>query len=125
MPQGTRYDRVLTMWTSGRLHKLLRTHRTLSGCQLQFFHSGENSNCSKNGGPSFLTMLVLFQVLKKQNAQAPKYFLLFTLSIYCPHFYEGCRGSSSRLSCHTSRSSFIFFISPGVFPKKRDKQGRT
>ena len=42
-------------------------------------------------------------------------FLFFFL--HCPLFREGCEGSSSRLSRHTSRSYITSFISLGWSPK--------
>ena len=40
-------------------------------------------------------------------------FLSFFFFLYCPLFCEGCGGSSSRLSRHTSRSSITSIISLG------------
>ena len=40
------------------------------------------------------------------------------LLLHCPLFREGCRGSSSRLSRHTSRSSITSIISLGRSPKQ-------
>ena len=48
-----------------------------------------------------------------RNMQSYYFFFL-----HCPLFREGCGGSCSRLSCHTSRSSIISIISLGWSPKQ-------
>ena len=42
----------------------------------------------------------------------------FFFFLHCPLFREGCGGSSSRLSRHTSRSSITCIISLGRSPKR-------
>ena len=42
----------------------------------------------------------------------------FFFFLHCPLFREGCGGSSSRLSRHTSRSSITSIISLGRSPKQ-------
>ena len=42
----------------------------------------------------------------------------FFFFLHCPLFREGCGGSSSRLSRHTSRSSITSIISLGRSPKR-------
>ena len=48
----------------------------------------------------------------------PEIVLLFFFFLHCPLFREGCGGSSSRLSRHTSRSSITSIISLGRSPKR-------
>ena len=45
-------------------------------------------------------------------------FFFFFFFLHCPLFREGCGGSSSRLSRHTSRSSITSIISLGRSPKR-------
>ena len=46
------------------------------------------------------------------------FFFFFFFFLHCPLFREGCGGSSSRLSRHTSRSSITSIISLGRSPKR-------
>ena len=55
-----------------------------------------------------------FQQHKKKKYQQ-QFFFFF---LHFPLFHEGCGGSSSRLSRHTSRSSITSIISLGRSPKR-------
>ena len=69
-----------------------------------------------------LKILLLLQY-NKTNARNVSSCLLYFIAITAllfslPLFREGCRGSSSRLSRHTSRSSINSIISLGRSPKR-------
>ena len=51
----------------------------------------------------------------KDHIMSCNFFFFF---LHCPLFREGCGGSSSRLSRHTSRSSITSIISLGRSPKR-------
>ena len=55
------------------------------------------------------------KLVASEFASASSIFFFF---LHCPLFREGCGGSSSRLSRHTSRSSITSIISLGRSPKQ-------
>ena len=60
---------------------------------------------------------VLTEVLSTNIALMISFFFFFFF-LHCPLFREGCGGSSSRLSRHTSRSSITSIISLGRSPMR-------
>ena len=71
---------------------------------------------------SAIKIQTLFQPVRKHPAHHQQMAIFYSkwssfFFFHCPLFREGCEGSSSRLSRHTSRSSITSIISLGRSPK--------
>ena len=92
---------------------------------IQIFYMALTNICDKATKlfKTFLSFKRVASHLAKIDVQYGQPQIFFRLGfvfffLHCPLFREGCGGSSSRLSCHTSRSSITSIISLGRSPKR-------